>query len=237
MSDVRFFVCCVPLILTVLICTLGLSFSITQSAQFKQMIAKARTVRSGFVPPTRNALSGRLLEMSYKKTLDECMAKLMKDADIYGISLFGDGATVRKMPLFNVLGSGINEPAAVLDIVDCSDHLSAGGKKDSVYIASLFQDYIPELDPNGSRLDLILMDGAGNVQKGARLIEAKYPRVSVIHGVEHVVSLFFSDVAKLRQVDAFIRLYRDVYRVFGSGSMHSPYAIFQKVCCCCCGSC
>ena len=47
------------------------------------------------------------------------MKNLEIDADVYGISLFGDGATVHGMPLLNILASGVGEPSAVLAIVDC----------------------------------------------------------------------------------------------------------------------
>jgi hypothetical protein len=40
--------------------------------------------------------------------------------------------------------------------------------------------------------------------------------------------LFFADVARLPFLQFLIVNYRHVYRVFGSGSMHGPYAIFQK---------
>jgi hypothetical protein len=150
-----------------------------------------------------------------------------KDAELYGMCLLGDGATIRGMPLMNVL---VSTPSAssVLDIIDCTEHLEEGGKKDAKYIASIFEEHIQSLDPMGVHLNAILFDGASNVQKAGRAIEAKYPQVSVLHGVEHVISLFFGDVAKLCFVRFLVINYRRVYRVFGSGAMHAPYAIFRK---------
>lgn len=141
--------------------------------------------------------------------------------------LLGDGATVKGMPLMNVLVTTPN-CCAVLDIIDCTDHMEVGGKKDAKYIADMFEEHIASLDPHGLHLNAILFDGASNVQKAGRAIQARYPQVSVLHGVEHVVSLFFSDVAKLSFVRFLIVMYRRIYRVFGSGSMHAPYAMFQK---------
>ena len=43
-------------------------------------------------------------------------------------------------------------------------------------------------------------DGAGNVQKADRSLEAKFPRSYSLHGGEHVISLFFSDIAKIKQI-------------------------------------
>ena len=53
---------------------------------------------------------------------------LLKEADIFGFTLFGDGATVGRMPLINIMASGVYETAAVLEIVDCSSYLASGGK-------------------------------------------------------------------------------------------------------------
>jgi len=52
--------------------------------------------------------------------------------------------------------------------------------------------------------------------------------MSVIHGAEHVVSLFFKDLFACKELSVFIRVCQILYKVFGSGSMHGPYAIFQK---------
>lgn len=87
--------------------------------------------------------------------------------------------------------------------------------------------HIERLDPNKTLCDCLYFDGASNVQKGGRIIEAKYPRVSVMHGVEHVVSLFFSDVAKIPIVQNLIQQQKRRYNTFGSGAIHGAHAIFS----------
>jgi hypothetical protein len=52
--------------------------------------------------------------------------------------------------------------------------------------------------------------------------------LTVLHGAEHAVSLFFADVAKLKPINGLIDNYRCVYTVFGTGAMHASYALFQK---------
>ena len=64
----------------------------------------------------------------------------------------------------NVLVTTPNE-SAVLDIIDCTEHMEVGGKKDARYIASIFEANIEELDPKGVHLNAVLFDGASNVQK------------------------------------------------------------------------
>jgi hypothetical protein len=43
-------------------------------------------------------------------------------------------------------------------------------------------------------------DGASNVQKAGQILMAKFPQTFCFHGGEHVVSLFFSSIAKIKPV-------------------------------------
>ena len=84
-----------------------------------------------------------------------------------------------------------------------------------------------ELDPTSTRIDSVFFDGASNVQKAGQLLAAKYPRMHVHACAAHCVSLFFSDICnRLWQIKLMLKNYRRLYRVFGSGAMHSPYALF-----------
>jgi hypothetical protein len=47
-----------------------------------------------------------------------------------------------------------DNPAAVLEIVNCSLHLQGVGKKDASYIAGLFDPHLDNLDPNKTLVDL-----------------------------------------------------------------------------------
>jgi hypothetical protein len=76
--------------------------------------------------------------------------------------------------------------------------------------------------------DVIYFDGASNVQKAGCTLEVTYPRTVVLHGAEHVVSLFFNNMFTLPVFQFFNKVARRLYGVFGNGSMHAPYAIFQK---------
>ena len=108
-----------------------------------------------------------------------------------------------------------------------TEQLVDGRKKNAPYIASLFDPWIVKLDPSSTRIDCVFFDGASNVQKAGRLLEAKYPQIHVQHCAAHSVSLFFSDISKkLWQIWLMLVNYRHLYRMFGSGSMHAPYALF-----------
>jgi hypothetical protein len=97
----------------------GLSFSAVDGEQFLQVLKLARLVKGEYRPPSCKVLSNELLEISYQGRLDRYMVDLATDSEVYGLTLFGDGATVHGMPLMNILASGVQEPCAVLSIVDC----------------------------------------------------------------------------------------------------------------------
>jgi hypothetical protein len=97
----------------------GLSFSATEGEHFQQILKLSRLVSNSYRPPSRKVLANELLELSYQSRLNKYMVDLEVDAEVYGISLFGDGATVHGMPLMNILASGVHEPSAVLAIIDC----------------------------------------------------------------------------------------------------------------------
>lgn len=178
----------------------GLAFSLAESARFRRVLKLARCVGSSFRPPNRKAVGGELLDLNHERCLKANDELLLKEADTFGLAYMGDGATIRRSPFLNILGSSVSNPVTELEIVDCHDHLADGGKKDATYIASTFVPHLERHDPDKELTELILFDGAGNVQKGGRIIEAMYPRVTCLHGAEHGISLFFSDVAKLPEI-------------------------------------
>ena len=93
-----------------------------------------------------------------------------------------------------------NVPPTCVTITDCSGHIGEGGKKDAPFIAALMEDAVLKYDPQKLYTDLFYVDGASNVSKAGRVLEAKFPRAYALHGGEHVVSLFFDDLSKHKVV-------------------------------------
>ena len=121
---------------------------------------------------------------------------------MYGLTFFGDAATVKKSPLINILASSVHLPIGCLQIVDCTGHLESDRTKDAAFIANLFTPHIIEMEKNAPKCtDLVIFDGASNVQKAGGLIEAKFPHMLVMHGADHVISHFYQDIFKLRQFE------------------------------------
>ena len=79
-----------------------------------------------------------------------------------------------------------------MDVIDSSKHLAAGKVKDASYLAKQIMPVMMKVDPQKDCFDLVAFDGAANVQKAGRIIQAQFPKVEVIEGVAHLGSLFLS---------------------------------------------
>ena len=181
----------------------GLPFSLSEDPKFKRLFECGRNLGPNYKPPNRRAVSGKLMDSLFKTARDEQLHSLRQEADAFGLSIFGDGATIQKVPLINILAASPNNPFALLDIVDCTSHLESGGKKDAPYIANMILPLIKLIQGKAENdnskkkcglVDLVLFDGASNVVKAGKLLAINYPRITALHGAEHVVSLFFRDV-------------------------------------------
>lgn len=212
-----------------LIHSCGLPFSLASHHKFQLVLSQAKFASKKYVPPGRNKVAGELLDLNYQLYKEQIMENVLKEADVYGISFFGDGATIKKSPMMNILVSSVHQPVGCLRIVDCTGHLQNNGKKDAAYITELFLPHISEIERKIPKCtDLVIFDGASNVQKAGSMLEAKFPHLSVLHGAEHVLSLFYNDVFRLPEFEMLKRINRLIYQYFGSGSNHSPYALFSK---------
>ena len=130
----------------------GLPISLVECAKFCKLIQSARHIPPKYSPPYRKKLAGPLLDDIYQSTYDEQMRSLLKESKVFGIALFGNGATIQKVPMMIFLGSSPNNPFALLDIVDCTSEMAKGGKKDAKYIVGLLKPIISRIeqtkDPN-----------------------------------------------------------------------------------------
>jgi hypothetical protein len=116
--------------------------------------------------------------------------------------------------------------------------MAKGGKKDAKCIAGLLKSLISQIeqthDPNNQKtdhrgvVDLALFDGASNVQNAGKLVSITYPCITVVHGAEHVVSLFFKDIfTKMPVFHCLSQFLKRCRNIFGS-TCYGPHAIFKK---------
>jgi hypothetical protein len=116
--------------------------------------------------------------------------------------------------------------------------MAKGGKTDAKYTVALLKPIISWIeetkDPNNQKtdqrgvFDLVLFDCASNVQNAAKLVFITYPHISVVHGAEHVVSLFFKDIfTKVPVFQCLSQFSKRCRNIFGS-TCHGPHDIFKK---------
>ncbi len=78
------------------------------------------------------------MSLNFQVTYDTNISKLLQDAEVFGLGWFGDGATIKGMLLLNILVlCGAVSPTVVF-IVDCTSHMSDGGKKDATFSMDQF---------------------------------------------------------------------------------------------------
>ena len=73
---------------------------------------------------------------------------------------------------------------AVLELVDCQGHLADGGTKNASFICNKFLDHFKIINPHKSIIDVIMFDGASNVQLAGELLQIRYPKITVMRGVD-----------------------------------------------------
>jgi hypothetical protein len=103
---------------------------------------------------------------------------------------------ITNVPLMNILAASPNNLFALLEIVDCTDQMAKGGKKDAQYLAGFVRPSVKWLEARAKSnfVNLIMFDGASNVQLAAKIVARYHPRIAICHGAEHVIALFFSNV-------------------------------------------
>jgi hypothetical protein len=111
-------------------------------------------------------MGGTLLDVLYDTNKEKTIKNLLLESKIFAVTIFGDGATITNVPIVNVLAASPNNPFALLEIVDCTDQIANGGKKDVKYLSDIVRPLVRWLEARvkSNILDLITFDGASNVQ-------------------------------------------------------------------------
>ena len=101
--------------------------------------------------------------------------------------------------MINILAASPNKTFALLNIVDYTAYFAEGGKKKVHYLATMIVLHIAAMESMHGEtnksckgvMDLVLFDGALNVQKAGQILAVKYSCITIVHDAEHVTSLFF----------------------------------------------
>jgi hypothetical protein len=113
----------------------NISDLVVETPRFKRMVNVLSKIGSDFEIPKRKQIGGPLLDLNFQTKYNDNKTNLLKGADLFGLSFLGDGATVKRMPLMNILAACADTPPITVSIQYCTKHLQQGGKKDASYIA------------------------------------------------------------------------------------------------------
>ena len=143
-----------------------LPFTLTECPKFLKLLETAKSLGTGCIPPNKRKMSGPLLDVLYDTNKEKTIKNLLLESKIFAVTIFGDGATITNVPIVNVLAASPNNPFALLEIVDCTDQITNGGKKDAKYLSGIVRLLVRWLEARvkSNILDLITFDGASNVQ-------------------------------------------------------------------------
>jgi hypothetical protein len=161
--------------------------AVVELQRFKRLVKGCRLVGEDFVVPNCKNVGGDLLDINYENIYSLNKAELIKEATVFGSAWMGDGATIHKMPLMNILATnGTTAPMTVL-IHNCTKHMEEGGKKDAPYIAELFEAKVMDYNPQQLCTDVFYFDGASNVQKAGEVLMAKFPQIFFVSMVVNML--------------------------------------------------
>ena len=91
--------------ITYLIISEGLSFNPSQKPRFKKVIELAITVSKCYQPLNRKHISKDLLDVIHDQNMERNLSLIEKESDIFGLLFLGDGTTISRIPLLNILVS------------------------------------------------------------------------------------------------------------------------------------
>jgi hypothetical protein len=104
--------------------------AVVESPRFKRLVKVCRLVGEDFVVPNCKKNGGKLLDVNYENTYSLNKTELLKEAKVFGFAWMGDGATIHKMPLMNILALNVTTAPMAILIHNCTKHMVEGGKKD-----------------------------------------------------------------------------------------------------------
>ena len=110
---------------------LGFPFQTPEDHLFEDMIDAARHLPRTYKIPNRHQIGGQFLEANFQAMQHDTYSKLHQDIDIFKASLLGDGATVHKNALFNILARSAHCGPSTVEIVNCKEWLAEGRGKDA----------------------------------------------------------------------------------------------------------
>lgn len=182
----------------------GISFSAAcpeGDSYYKEMIRAIKAAPDSYVPPNRNALSGKLLDVC-----EDLLAKEIANRDPDGNLAMKFGRTytqdgwdsVDHLPLINSAYITANDGGVYLRSVDTSGHT-----KCAEYIAGLMIQDIYSI--GCTSVVLVVTDTCNVMKKAWSYVLDEFPWISTIPCLPHVTSLLMKDIGSIKEVDTLIK--------------------------------
>ena len=152
--------------------------------------------------------------------MESNLSLIKKESNIFRLLFLGDGANISIILILNILVSGGNLPVSLLELVDCQVQLRYCGEKDGTFICNICFEQIRKIDPHKSITDVVMFDGASNIQLAGEMLKIYYPNISVMREVEHTVSLFFNYASKIPSVNKMITAHKAIKIIWFSHISH-----------------
>ena len=89
--------------ITDLIISEGLYFNLAQKPTFKKVLDLARIFSKGYQPPNRKLTSKDILDVIHYQIMERNLILIKKESNIFGLLFMGDGVTISRIPLMNIL--------------------------------------------------------------------------------------------------------------------------------------
>ena len=84
------------------------------------MCQALRYVADDFKVPSRRKIGGELLDINFETCHKANVEVLMKEGFTFGVIWLGDGATINRLALINILGISSGKAPVIIAIDDCS---------------------------------------------------------------------------------------------------------------------
>ena len=88
-----------------LIISEGLYLNLSHKPRFNKVLELERTVSKCYQPPNRNLISKDILDVIHGQNTKKNLSLTEKESDIFVLLFLGDGVTIFRIPLLNILVS------------------------------------------------------------------------------------------------------------------------------------
>ncbi|XP_021311771.1 uncharacterized protein LOC110433614 [Sorghum bicolor] len=169
--------------------THAIAFNALDNDEFKQMCEAIGQFGPGFVPPTQDALRGKLLEEEYERTkslLQEREAEKMKN----GCSIMTDAWSDRKRRSIMNVCTNCAEGTSFISSKEMSDVSHT-----SELIFELVDKAIEEIGPDN--VVQVVTDNASNNMGAKRLLEEKRPHIFWTSCAAHTINLMLQGIGNM----------------------------------------